>query len=294
MNRRDKTAAESSGEGSTPIAPDIFAYTDFRRFLADSWAFRKAGDPRFSHRFIAGKAGFSSSAFFPRVVAGEANLGPGAALKLAEVFRLNRAETRYFEHLVLYAQARSAEERALFLDEIVAWRRARVPQLPPGQMGLFEHWWIVAIRELIDLGVPVDDPGEVAGMLLPPISVDQAREALAILGNLGLVGRDERGVWRKTESVLTTGVVEDAAIDNFRRQTMVLAQESIDRFGTSERSISTLTVTLSPSTFERLRDRFRHLRREILDMAHEDVDADRVVQVNIQAFPVAIARGVRS
>jgi hypothetical protein len=31
------------------------------------------------------------------------------------------------------------------------------------------------------------------------------------------------------------------------------------------------------------------MRREILDMAREDREADRVIQVNIQAFPLAIA-----
>jgi len=278
-------------EEAAPPAPDIYAYTDFRRYLADAWAFRKSNDARFSHRFIAGKLGFSTSAFFPKLLAGEANLAPGAALKLAELFRLNRAETRYFEHLVLYAQARSPEERALFLDEIVAWRRARIPQLPPGQMGLFEHWWIVAIRELIDLGAVSGNAEEIAAMLLPPIKADQAREALEVLEKLGLARRDGNGIWCKTEPVLSTGVVEDAAIDGFRRQTMTLAQEAMDRFGTGERSVSTLTVTLSPSTFERLRDRFRHLRREILDMAREDADADRVYQVNIQAFPLSISAG---
>lgn len=268
--------------------PDIFLYTDFRRFLSEAWAFRKASDPKFSHRFIAGKAGFSTSAFFGKVLAGEANLSPTAALKLAELFRLNRAETRYFEHLVLYAQARGPEERALFLDQIVSWRRTRVPKVRTEQMGLFEHWYIVAVREVLDLGSPTD-PESVASMLRPRITTAQARKALETLAKLGLAKRDEQGAWRKTDPVLTTGVAEDPEIDSFRRQTMGLALEAMDRFATADRSISTLTVTLSPATFERLRDRFRHLRREILDMASEEVEADRVVQVNLQAFPVAMA-----
>lgn len=288
--RKNPPEVAPLGEGA---APDIFLYTDFRRFLSEAWTCRKLADPKFSHRFIAGKAGFSTSAFFGKVLAGEANLSPTAALKLAELFRLNRAETRYFEHLVLYAQARGPEERALFLDQIVSWRRTRVPKVKTDQMGLFEHWYIVAVREVLDLGSPTD-PETVASMLRPRITAGQARKALDTLAKLGLAARDEQGAWRKTEPVLTTGVAEDPGIDSFRRQTMGLALEAMDRFGTTDRSISTLTVTLSPATFERLRDRFRHLRREILDMASEETDADRVVQVNIQAFPVAIARQAQS
>jgi uncharacterized protein (TIGR02147 family) len=104
-----------------------------------------------------------------------------------------------------------------------------------------------------------------------------------------LIEKGADGIWRKTQAVLSTGELAAAAIDTFRKDTLRLAAESIDRFPREERSISTLTVTLSPATFERLRDRFRHLRREILDMAREDSEADRVIQVNIQAFPLAIA-----
>ena len=268
--------------------PDIFVYTDYRKFLAQAWNERKTADRRFSHRAIASRAGFASSAFFGRILSGEANLTPSAALRLAEVFRLGRAETRYFEHLVLFDQARSQEERALFLDRIVAWRKGKVPQIESDQVAFCENWWVVVVRELLDLVESDGDPKALAAMLRPKATVAQVRQALEVLERLQLVEKDERGIWRKTQAVLSTGDLASVAIDTFRRDTLRLAVEAIDRFPQRERSISTLTVTLSPATFERLRDRFRHLRSEILDMAREDREADRVIQVNIQAFPLAV------
>jgi len=269
--------------------PDIFAYTEYRKYLAQAWNERKAVDRRFSHRAIAARAGFASSAFFGRILSGEANLTPSAILRLAEVFRLGRAETRYFEHLVLFDQARSQEERALFLDRIVAWRKGKVPQLETDQVEFCENWWVVVVRELLDLVETDGNPKVLARMLRPQATSGQVKHALEILHRLELVEKDSAGIWRKTQAVLTTGELASTAIDTFRRDTMRLAAEAIDRFPREDRSISTLTVTLSPATFERLRDRFRHLRREILDMASEDREADRVIQVNIQAFPLAIA-----
>ena len=269
--------------------PDIFAYTDYRKYLAEAWNERKAADRRFSHRAIAARAGFASSAFFGRILSGEANLTPSAVLRLAEVFRLGRAETRYFEHLVLFGQARSQEERALFLDRIVAWRKGKVPQLESDQVEFCENWWVVVVRELLDLMDSDGNPKTLAKMLRPQATAAQVKHALEVLQRLELIEKDSAGIWRKTQGVLTTGELASAAIDTFRKDTMRLAAESIDRFSREDRSISTLTVTLSPATFERLRDRFRHLRREILDMASEDREADRVIQVNIQAFPLAIA-----
>ena len=69
---------------------------------------------------------------------------------------------------------------------------------------------------------------------------------------------------------------------------MALGIEAIDRWTSDERSISTLTLSISRPTFERLRDKLRCLRRELLDMASSDELPDRVVQVNFQAFPLAI------
>jgi len=268
---------------------DIFAYTDFRKFLVDSWNERKTLDKRFSHRAIAARAGFSSSAFFGRILSGEANLTPSSALRLAEIFRLGRAETRYFEHLVLFDQARSQEERALFLDRIVSWRKGKVPRIEADQVEFCENWWVVVVRELLDLVESDGDPKVLAKMLRPPATITQVKHALEVLARLSLIEKDAKGIWRKTEAVITTGELAAAAIDTFRKDTLRLAAEAIDRFPQEDRSISTLTVTLSPATFERLRDRFRHMRREILDMAREDREADRVIQVNIQAFPLAIA-----
>lgn len=267
---------------------DIFIYTDYRKYLSDAWNERKAADRRFSHRAIAARAGFSTSAFFGRILSGEANLTPSATLRLAGIFGLGRAETRYFEHLVLFDQARSQEERALFLDRIVAWRKGRIPQLEAEQVEFCANWSVVVVRELLDLVESDGDPKILAKMLRPQATAAQVKHALDLLERLHLVEKDARGIWRKTEAVLSTGDLADTAIDTFRKDTLRLAAEAIDRFPSEERSISTLTVTLSPATFERLRDRFRHMRREILDMAQEDRDADRVIQVNIQAFPLAI------
>ncbi len=270
---------------------DIFGYTNYRKYLADAWAERKRADAHFSHRYIAGKAGFSSSAFFGKILSGEANLAPTAALRLAEIFRLARSETRYFELLVLFDQAKSHEEKAHFLDEIVAWRRGRVPSLDARQVAFCSDWRNVAIREMLDVIEFRGDEKALGKCLRPPATAAQVHHSLMILEDLGLAARDENGCWHKTDAVITTGDLTSVAIDTFRKDTAQLAGEAINRFPREDRSLSTLTVTLSAATLERVRDRLRHLRREILEMAREDNEADRVVQVNFHVFPLAVGPG---
>jgi len=268
--------------------PDLNTYTDYRKFLSDAWTERKAQDPRFSHRFIGQRAGFASSAFFSRILSGDVNLTPSGALRLAEVFHLGYQETRYFELLVLLDQARSQEERMHFLDRIATWRRTPVAVMESSQVAFCRDWRAVAILECLDLLEHRDDHALLGSFLKPSATGDEVEEILKLLENLGLARRDDQGIWRSTETTLSTGDSEAQAVDIFRQSTMELGIASIDRFTREDRSISTLTVTLSKASFERVRDRLRHLRRDILEISRGDEESDRVVQINFQAFPLAI------
>jgi len=268
--------------------PDIFTFTDYRKFLSQAWQARKADDPKFSHRFIAQRAGFASSSFFSRILSGDINLTPSGALRLAGVFHLDHQETRYFELLVLLDQARSHEEKVHFLDRLAVWRRLPVSVIESSQASIFKDWRAVAILSALDL---IEHRGQdelLGSMLRPSVSGDEVGKILSLLEALQLAKRDEGGIWRKTQSILITGDVDDKAIDLFRQATMELGIAALDRFGREDRSISTLTVTLSKVAFERIRDRLRHLRRDILEISRSDDQPDRVVQINFQAFPVVV------
>lgn len=270
--------------------PDLFTYTEYRKFLSDAWSERKADDPRFSHRFIAQKAGFTSSAFFSRILAGEVNLTPSGALRLAEIFHLSAQETRYFELLVLLDQAKSHEEKMHFADRIASWRRIPVAQLERSKIAFCRDWRAVAILETLELVEHSDNHDLLGSMLRPPLDAKTVEETLALLSTLDLIRRDPDRIWRKTDRFLTTDEADADAVNEFRRETIRLAGEALDRFDREDRSISTLTVTLSKASFERVRDRLRHLRREILELSRSDDQADRVVQINLQAFPLALRK----
>lgn len=268
--------------------PDIFTYTDYRKFLSDSWTDRKAQDRRFSHRYIALRAGFASSGFFSKILSRNVNLTPSGALRLAEIFRLSNQETRFFELLVLFDQARTHEERILFLDRIVTSRNTRVPRAETSQMAFCKDWRAVAVLQALDLVEHTDDHATLGGMLHPPVEESEVRRILELLDELDLARPDDNGIWRKTQATLSTGEAESEAIDLFHQKTMELGIESMDRWSSEDRSISTVTLSISKATFERLRDKLRCLRREALDMASSDEMPDRVVQINFQAFPLAV------
>jgi len=274
--------------------PDIFAYNEYRKFLNDSWVERKARDPKFSHRFIVQRAGFNSSAFFSRILTGDVNLTPTGALRLAEVFHLGTHETRYFELLVLFDQAKSHEEKMYFADRMASWRRVPVAALDASKAAFCRDWRAVAVLEALEIVEHRDDHDRLGSLLVPPASGEDVEAILVLLSGLGLASVGEDGIWRKTDLFISADEVDTDSVNQFRRDTLELAREAIDRFDREDRSISTLTATLSKAGFERVRDRLRQLRREILELSRSDDQADRVAQVNLQVFPlVLLNRDVR-
>lgn len=80
-------------------------------------------------------------------------------------------------------------------------------------------------------------------------------------------------------------------VNRYLIEFMQLAQESIDRFDREERSLSTLTFSVSAKGYERIKDRLDEFRREVLAIVDsEEEPQERVCHMNLHLFPVSKAR----
>jgi uncharacterized protein (TIGR02147 family) len=69
---------------------------------------------------------------------------------------------------------------------------------------------------------------------------------------------------------------------------MRLAQEAMDRFDRDSRYIGTQTVGVSAETYKTIRHVLIDAKNKIAELANLDHAADRVYQVNFQAFPLSL------
>jgi uncharacterized protein (TIGR02147 family) len=266
---------------------DIFTYLDYRRFLHDLYAERKAKSKYFSYRYLAQKTGLKSVGFFTWVLQGKRNLSPRLVLKFAEAFKLNKQETAYFELLVSYNQARSHEEKKHYFDRIASLKRPSAKVVDTDQYEFYEKWYYSAIREIIGIQPFKDDYVKLARSLTPSISATEARKAVELLEKLGLIIKNEQGLFVRRDSTITTGESwKSLAIAHFQLQTLDLAKQSMDRFSKSERDVSTLTLSCSLETFSAIRERLKGIRQELAEMVKNDPNPECVYQVNLQAFPL--------
>lgn len=265
----------------------VFDYLDYRELLRDRFASRKVDNPSFSLRYAAGKTGLSAS-LLTRVLKGQRNLNPAAAVHLAKVFGFQDAERDFLETLIMFGQAKSHAEKNHFLDKILRIRATKVRTLGEDKAEYFRTWYYSALRELLNFYPFIDDYAKLARMLRPSIKVEEARKAMKFLLEAGMVEKSDNGTFKLTEAIVSSGDRIRAPLVNNLHITMAeLAIRAVQEMQPVERDFSSLTLSLSPNTLEAVKARIRKFRKELLEMARQDEKVSGVYQLNFQVFPLS-------
>ncbi len=273
--------------------PNIFIYSDYRKFLADFYKEKKASAPSFSYQNFSRQSGFASKSFVFNVIKGKKNLSPASIVSLSEAMRLTKTEAAYFEKLVSMCQANTFKERAFFYEQLDAiWPQnaeaSNARKLRQDQFEFCSKWYHVVIRSLIDLFPFKDDYQRLATMVRPPITTIQAKNSIRLLHRLGLVEKGKNGFYKVAGKILTTGPeVAHLAGQHFHLQAMELAIRALKEIPKEERNIYGLTLGISKKGFEEVQKIMMESQNRILQVAEKDKDPDGVYQLNVQFFPVS-------
>lgn len=269
--------------------PDIFNYTDYRKFLNDIFIHFKSIDSKFSHRFIVREVEASSSGWFSDILKGRINCTSVFVSKLQDVFKLKDRQKEYFELLVNYDQAASMEEKEKFLNRIMALSASvRSSVIGANKFAYFSRWYIPAIRELLFIYDFHDNFRELSDKLCPGITVKQAKEAIDILKSCGLISKNMNGFYKPCESVIEKDSSARSIIwANYMSEIITLGKQSIYEFRKEDRDISAVTIALSKDNFKTACENVRELRKKLLQLSETDKKRDEIYQVNIQLFPLS-------
>jgi uncharacterized protein (TIGR02147 family) len=273
-------------------AVDVFRHQDYRAFLREFYDRRKDTRAGYSLRAFSRNAGLRSPNYLKLVMDGDRNLTPQMALRFAQACSLSGEAVEYFCELVAFNQARGASERELHYGQLKRFGRFRkVHKLDAAQQAYHSHWYIPAVRELVARSDFEDDPRWIAKTLLPPIAPAQAKEAIAVLCELGLLVRDAAGRLVQAEALVETpdGPLSHHVVA-FHRTMMSHAADAMDRVPRDQREISSLTLCISEARLGELKRELGALRASLLQRYTADENAERVVQLNFQMFPLSKGR----
>ena len=273
--------------------PDLFDYLAYREFLKDYFEDRKNHLDSWSYRSFAEQLGFKAKDFLYRVIKGDKNLSQSSVLKMSRGLGFNGMQTQYFDTLVKCNQSRTIPERNLYfnlLNTIKTQGRATQPaqRLRKDQFQFYSKWYHSVIRSLIEMFGFQGDFKRLAATLSPRITAREAEASVLLLDKLGLIEKNARGGYQVTRKTLTTGKnTSHILIPAYHKATIELSALALENVPVGERDMSNLTLGISERTFRTFTEKLRNFRKEILEEAEKDAEADRVYHLNLHLYPLS-------
>ncbi|HEX2959338.1 MAG TPA: TIGR02147 family protein [Chitinispirillaceae bacterium] len=268
----------------------IYLYIDYRQYLSALYDDFKKNDSSFSFRSLARMAGSSSPNFFQQIRDRKLNISAHSLTMLAKALKLTSKEEEYLETIVAFDHAKTHDEKDKFFRRILQIRgQNNAVELQKEQYDFVSHWYIPVIRELLTCGNYNGDPQWVADRIVPQITLAQVKKGISLLQSLGLIIPEENGTkWRQTNRTISTpSEVLSVAAMNYHLDTIELGREALSRFNADQRDVRAITLGIPKSKISELKSRVESFWSDLLAFANESSEVEKVMQVNIQMFPMS-------
>ena len=266
---------------------DILEYTDYRQYIADYYADRKAKSV-FTWQEFAKMAGFTSPVYLKYVSEGKFNLSGEAASRVAQAMHFTGYEQEYFSEMVKFDHAKTdAEKKAAFNRMLAIADAHKVKILEGDSFRFFSDWKNPVVRELAP-AMPGAKPLALAHACRPKVSAAEVSETLKFLVSAELLKKDEAGNYKQTEKSVTTGPmgVTPVAVRGLHRQMGEIALEAIENVPQDERNFSGLTLGITRNAYEEIVKEIAEFRKRVVAIATREDETDEVYRMNIQFFPM--------
>lgn len=269
---------------------DIYQYEDFRRFLEDSFEEKRkaqpASDGKYTHRKLAGEAGFTNPGYFNDVVKARRTLSEVAQEKLISVFGLKSNEADYFRLLVSYGQSKDGEGRQeLYKQMLFRRNRSSFVRLNPVNSKYYQDYHYPLVRSAIQVFEFRGNYEDLARFIRPSIPVATLKKCVRDLCEWGLLKQDADGRYRPAHKNQEPAPSMGDLVKRLNREWVMQAADALFAFPKEERYIYSALLTVGADTFNEIQQRIEKFREEIIGLAKREEKPDRVMQFNIQHFP---------
>jgi uncharacterized protein (TIGR02147 family) len=266
---------------------DILEYTDYRQYIADYYADRKA-KTAFSWQEFAKMAGFSSPVYLKYVSEGRFNLSAEAAARVASAISLADFECDFFVEMVKFDHAKNDDEKRAAFSKMVSIAESHKAKIVDGEsFRFFEDWKNPVLRELAP-AMPGAKPLAMAHACRPEVSAAEVSETLNFLVKANLLQKDKDGNYTQTDKIVTSGPMNFAplALRGLQRQMGEIALGAIENVPQDERHFSGLTLGITREAYKKIVQEIADFQKRVIAIATSESATDEVYRLNVQFFPM--------
>jgi uncharacterized protein (TIGR02147 family) len=269
----------------------VFNFTDFREYLQYYFKEKKTANPDFSYQQFAQKTGISNRGFLYNILKGKKPLSRSHCFKFSQALGHSGNEALYFENIVSYAQTKNAEKRARYLEQALQVQsntHTKIHLIRQDQYEFYSKWYHSAIRAYIDMFPFNGDYEELTEKLSPVVTVAQAEQSVHLLERLGLIKKDESGLYTVTEkSIWASNEVAQTAISRFHIECTDLARNAIIHENPKTHNIISLTMGISKNGYQNICEETRIFKDKIIELVNSDKNTDRIYQYQLFFLPLS-------
>lgn len=269
------------------INVSVFDFIDFRDFLAQVLHHLRNQNKSLTYRKLSTEFGFKSPNFLLLLVQKKRKMSLQTAKKIAKKLNLGRYEQEYFLLMVQSTLTTDITDREQVTKKMLGLQRNRHQKnIEPQLYELYENWYQVILREIINLRQIPQTPNFLSSFFEEKITEKQALQALEKLKQLGLIEK-RNNRWMNLQVNLKTGdFFSNTFIVLFHKKMLELAGKSLDQKSGNERYLSSLSLPVSESSHQKIRELIEDFKTKALEICEESPESDRVMQLNLQFFPM--------
>lgn len=267
----------------------IYLYEDYISFLED-WLTYKKQFGMTSRKFLE-MAEIKARAFMSDILSGRKKLPSKYIKSFSNIMDLNDDEARYFELLVQKCNSKKIDEKAYLSKKLSEIRIEKLTTiLKKKNLGYFSSWKYPVVREFLVAKKKIISPKEVVNSL---VSHDlTSRDVKNILNKLVLWEmasyNEEKKEWRPLEekTVFDYDELPHVVVHDTKKEMIDTAMKAMATLPKNERHATMAIRSMSEEKYLDFCKKIDDLRAEFLSLDVAPGSEDRVVTLNIQAFPV--------
>jgi uncharacterized protein (TIGR02147 family) len=199
--------------------------------------------------------------------------------------RLGERESKYFELLVQFNQAKGMPEKNHYFAQLAKFRSSRARTVGETHFRFFSKWYYSAVWNYFGIEQKQRNPAAIAANIHPSITPTQAEEAIRLLLDLGLIKKTASGYAVAERHLYTEKNVQAMAARQHIQELGSMAMQVFPTLPAEQRQYNALMFSVSKNGFQAIRDRIRSFQEELREIIDRDSGEDRVYTLTMQLFP---------
>lgn len=270
-------------------SPSVFAYGDPRDFVReyDLWAKRHLKN--YSRRAFARWAGISSSNFLTLVVSGKKPMHLGWIDGFSKAAKLSGLEKRYFKLLVEMSLSKeAARTRSLYQKLKMLAFSSKVFALCPSEMFLLSSLEVWDLFHLLGAKGHANDFKLFKKKLNGRISVKKISETIRAFEQMKILGRRSSGeFFPLKDSIKSEDQIAKQENYFFHKMLLKESERVLEEHDPKQRAFGSLTILTNRHNLNEMKKDIEEFGMSLFSKyGHEDPNAQDLVRVNIQLYPV--------